>query len=397
MQTNKDRVLWLASWFPSQEEPLTGDFIKRHAEALSTRMPVHVIHVKRRNRSKGRLEILHTQDEQFPWLTYSIAYYSFQFLAGMAGPLSYLYSLWLYYRLSLEFIKRHGKPRLIHCHIILRSGWVAWLLNWTKNIPYFLTEQYSGYMTEAVEHQPGFNFFNTRALRLITQRAACFFPVSNALGEQFKKYCRVKHFEAVYNVVNDAVFNVDRIPPVSQTRKPVFLHISSLESGHKDPENMLRGFQILQTDYKYAFELRIVGPDKPSLRKLATELGLAEHVVWLPECSQQALAELMREADAFVLYSRFETFGCVNIEALASGLPLVVSDIPTFKEYLSANKYVFFARPAQPAALAEALWLLIKKMPFDRREIAASVEPFLYENIADRLIKLYDKYLSAGI
>jgi len=76
---------------------------------------------------------------------------------------------------------------------------------------------------------------------------------------------------------------------------------------------------------------------------------------------------------------------------------LVVSDIPTFKEYLSANKYVFFARPAQPAALAEALWLLIKKMPFDRREIAASVEPFLYENIADRLIKLYDKYLSAGI
>jgi hypothetical protein len=49
------KILWLASWFPNNNNPLVGDFIKRHAEAISLCQPVHVIHVERiSNRKKER-------------------------------------------------------------------------------------------------------------------------------------------------------------------------------------------------------------------------------------------------------------------------------------------------------------------------------------------------------
>jgi hypothetical protein len=41
------KLLWLASWYPNTLAPLSGDFLKRHAEAVSIYEDVHVIYVMR--------------------------------------------------------------------------------------------------------------------------------------------------------------------------------------------------------------------------------------------------------------------------------------------------------------------------------------------------------------
>ena len=41
------KVLWLASWYPNQLDKFTGDFIQRHARAVSQYCKVHVIFVKK--------------------------------------------------------------------------------------------------------------------------------------------------------------------------------------------------------------------------------------------------------------------------------------------------------------------------------------------------------------
>ena len=39
------KALWLVSWYPDKISPFNGDFIKRHAEAVSLYDDVHVIYV----------------------------------------------------------------------------------------------------------------------------------------------------------------------------------------------------------------------------------------------------------------------------------------------------------------------------------------------------------------
>jgi glycosyltransferase involved in cell wall biosynthesis len=66
------------------------------------------------------------------------------------------------------------------------------------------------------------------------------------------------------------------------------------------------------------------GSAEPQLRELARQLGIADRVTFAGWRDNPW--SLMRRAALFVLPSRWEGFGNVVIEALASGAPVVVSD-----------------------------------------------------------------------
>jgi glycosyltransferase involved in cell wall biosynthesis len=74
----------------------------------------------------------------------------------------------------------------------------------------------------------------------------------------------------------------------------------------------------------FVFVVAGEGPDAPRLKKLATSLGLAEHVRFLGNLDRRTtLLDCYRAADAFVFASRTETQGLVLIEAMACGAPIV--------------------------------------------------------------------------
>ena len=39
------KVLWLVNWYPMDSDPFSGDFIKRHAEAVSVCQPLELVYV----------------------------------------------------------------------------------------------------------------------------------------------------------------------------------------------------------------------------------------------------------------------------------------------------------------------------------------------------------------
>jgi glycosyltransferase involved in cell wall biosynthesis len=73
------------------------------------------------------------------------------------------------------------------------------------------------------------------------------------------------------------------------------------------------------------------GPLEGALRARARALGVAERVVFGSGLSDEDVRWLYRACDVFVLPSteRTEAFGLVQIEAMASGLPVVSTDVPT--------------------------------------------------------------------
>jgi glycosyltransferase involved in cell wall biosynthesis len=75
-----------------------------------------------------------------------------------------------------------------------------------------------------------------------------------------------------------------------------------------------------------------VGGEEPGCpeRALATQLGVAEHVRFLG--SLPDAREALWAADAYVMPSRFEGFSIAALEALAVGLPAIVSDAPGLRD-----------------------------------------------------------------
>jgi L-malate glycosyltransferase len=107
--------------------------------------------------------------------------------------------------------------------------------------------------------------------------------------------------------------------------------------------------------------LRILGagPLEAPLRALAAELGVAEHVRFEGSATPDQVAQAMRDALALVFPSVQETYGFVVIEALALGLPVLISTKPGAVDGLIDNGVNgWLVDPWRPAGLIAAMALL---------------------------------------
>jgi glycosyltransferase involved in cell wall biosynthesis len=154
-------------------------------------------------------------------------------------------------------------------------------------------------------------------------------------------------------------------------------------------EGILRAFSILK-ERKLDFVFKSFGPTPLSLVQLVDELSLNKEVLFKGEVTQTQLAVEMQQSDALIHFSRFETFGCVLIEANACGLPVMVSDIPVFHELVTENENGLFAEAGNSTALAEKLMEFVGyRNKFDKIKIAASTEKYCFSPIGKQFNDLY--------
>jgi glycosyltransferase involved in cell wall biosynthesis len=132
------------------------------------------------------------------------------------------------------------------------------------------------------------------------------------------------------------------------------------------------------------------------LKKLAVELSIAEQVLWTGFIGGDEKAAAFRAASVFALPSYSENFGLAVVEAMASGLPCVVSDqvgvAPDVEEFQAGSVV-----PCEAAALASALERLLADEDLRRRfgENAVSLvaERFSIEATTRSLMRLYSNVL----
>jgi glycosyltransferase involved in cell wall biosynthesis len=80
------------------------------------------------------------------------------------------------------------------------------------------------------------------------------------------------------------------------------------------------------------------GPNRDELELLGNDLGIAHRVTWTGRLNQGDVVRAYVAADLFVLPSRFEPWGLVVNEAMACGLPVVVSSAAGCVDDLVAGK-----------------------------------------------------------
>ncbi len=140
------------------------------------------------------------------------------------------------------------------------------------------------------------------------------------------------------------------------------------------------------------------GPERPSLERIAAELGIAERVTFTGIRSD--VDEILKLAYVFVLPSRTEAFPNVILEAMATGLPVVSTDVGSVGELVFDDETGMKIPVDDTAALSRAIGDLIADRDKAKRWGANGrrmVErDFRIEGMCDKLARLFSDLLCGG-
>jgi glycosyltransferase involved in cell wall biosynthesis len=387
------KVLWLASWYPGRTDPYTGDYIERHARAASLENEISVLHIVRdpghvfpekkwvehrqyKEGAEATIIYYHTPEYRISWF-------------------EKLHSIYLYVKYHIDYFKNYlrvnGKPDGIHVHIGLKAGLAALLLKFRYRIPYIVSEHWSGLCPEA---KPGFNDLSLVSRWLwkkVMKNAAGYSAVSEYLAEAMQNRFYLKKVKVIPNVVDTNMF----YPSGKVVNNPRFIHISTIKNYQKNVREILEAAAIMVNRLP-DFSLIIFGQPDESLENYVRFMNLGQAVEFKGMCAQEILREYLQESIALILYSRFETFGCVIIEANACGKPVIVSDIPVFHENVKAGLTGALVPLNNPWLLADAMVAVAKdKYLFDPEQIHQwAVDHYSFERVGRQFAELYETHFA---
>ncbi|HZQ26445.1 MAG TPA: MSMEG_0565 family glycosyltransferase [Acidimicrobiales bacterium] len=188
---------------------------------------------------------------------------------------------------------------------------------------------------------------------------------------------------------------------VGATERPLVLTVGGIEP-RKGSDHLVRGFAALGGRLPVPPVLAVVGGHSfqdhgayreavlGSLSGLGLELG--EDVVLVGTVPDDELPAWYHAADAFAFPSVNEGWGLAVLEAMAAGLPVVATDIPVFREYLTPGQDALLVPPGDDDALAVALATVLEdgatrdRLVDAGREVAAA---YGWEASAERHLAIY--------
>lgn len=138
----------------------------------------------------------------------------------------------------------------------------------------------------------------------------------------------------------------------------------------KNLDGLLQAYALYVAKNPDGLDLVICGdgPCRPRLAQLAQKLHIADRLHWPGFVQYPDLPKYYALAEAFILASTTEPWGLVVNEAMACGLPVLVSSRCGCTDELVQDGYNgFLFNPEPPAAIAEAL----AKLPHDREHLQA--------------------------
>lgn len=338
------RVLHLASWYPSRKHPTLGNFVQRHAATMAPSFPSVVLHAC----ADDRWEIADRKNGE---LREVIVYFPRKW-----PVLSMLHALNRGYR----YIRREVfHPDILHLHVVQPAG--AWLLIGPR-LPYLVTEHYSAY-----HWAREWGIFRRMLHRWVLGRAQSIVPVSRHLGKALEFLAPRVPQRVIGNVVDTRLFHPPEAkrPPKRTFR---FLHLSSLVDEVKNIRGILSVMGRLAQE-GWNFELHIGGDgDREFLEKLAEDERISKHQLRiLPSLAPQEVAEEMRQADCFLLFSHWENQPVVLLEAMSTGLPIIASDVGGISEYVDAEAGTLVAAGDEEAFFQACVGQLQDHSPLSRK------------------------------
>jgi glycosyltransferase involved in cell wall biosynthesis len=164
----------------------------------------------------------------------------------------------------------------------------------------------------------------------------------------------------------------------------------------KDYPNMLDAFARARTTAaRSSLLIAGIGREQQAARAQAARLGIASDVRFLG--LRDDLPDLMAGADGFLLSSAWEGLPMVLLEAAASALPIVATDVGGNQEIVRSGESGLLVPPHDSEALAQAMVELVASTAEERQAMGAAGRRQVAERYSlDRIVELWESiYLDA--
>ncbi len=142
------------------------------------------------------------------------------------------------------------------------------------------------------------------------------------------------------------------------------------------------------------------GPLLKRLINLANNLGISQRVVFTGPVGKTDLVRLYAGASMFVFPSRSEGAAIAPLEAMACGLPVILSDIPGSRDYVTPESNGYLVGREDVEGLAKAIDILIKddssRAVMGRQSRLIALKKFSWPFVARETFKVYCKAVESS-
>jgi len=177
--------------------------------------------------------------------------------------------------------------------------------------------------------------------------------------------------------------------------QPTICSITRLVS-YKRVVDLIKAMIIVKKDIPNV-QCKIVGmgPDFSLLKKEIKKRNMAGLIELLGfVSSSKEVMKILKRSHVFCLPSEIEGFGIVIAEAMASGIPVVATDIPPIVEVTKQGKGAMLVKPRSADKLAHALTIMLSNQELQQKYIEQGLEiaqEYNWDKIGVRVSELYKK------
>lgn len=385
----KKKILFVPSWYPNPNDPISGVFIEEQAVALSRRHDVAVLIPQMaawRNLLKSDAPDRSVIKEQ-AGLT---VYHEFARPLIPHGPESIDYNTFARAAQNgfEKIVKEWGKPDIIHAHVVLPAGWSALGVAKKHGIPIVMTE-HSGPFSMHLGTE-----LSRRLVRETLPNLNGLIAISPAMAKQLLDFHPGLNIDVIGESVRTDFFVPGDGIDKAEGRGKSFLVVARLAE-QKGLDHLVNAVRLLLDKGFKSFDVAIGGdgPDRRKLEDLIQTLGVAEHCRLLGALNRDQVRDRMQKCDVFVLSSLWETFGVVVGEAMACGKP-VISTRCGGPEFTVTEENGVMVDVGSAEALAAAMEDFInERVTFNPETVRASiVNRFSPEAFVRNVTAVYERF-----
>ena len=235
-------------------------------------------------------------------------------------------------------------------------------------------------------------------LHLISKLSNSIIAISKAVKEKNCKLFKVKEdkVNVIYNSI-DLSLIPKKLKIFKKTDNPFIIGSIGLISKQKRFDVLIEAFNIVLKDNPNC-KLEIVGKKTSDdyackIINLPDKLGIKDKVYFTDVLPYKEVYNHLFTWSIFVLASEFEGFGLVLIEAMASGTPVIASNVDAIPEIIDDNINGLLFKTKNPADLAKKILRLLKDKELEKKLIYNAQkkvrDKFLIDKMVEKLDNLY--------
>ena len=242
--------------------------------------------------------------------------------------------------------------------------------------------------------------YASTSIRLAARRATRVLTVSESSKRDILRFVPVppEKIDVIYNAYDErfgiepAEEEVVRVRERYQLTDEFVLYAGNVKP-HKNLERLIEAFDLVRRRGLPHLKLVLIGDDisrYTALRRAVHRHQLHKYVRFLGYMPEETLAVMYRLAAVFVFPSLYEGFGLPPIEAMASGTPVVTSNVSSLPEV--AGDAALLVDPYDPAAIADGIDRVLRDESL-RRDLRvkglARAKQFSWESSVRRVHDIY--------